>query len=46
MRVEELLNNPALRKKLGKAARETILTRYNLRDCVQKQIDMVFEALP
>lgn len=46
MRVEELLNNPGLRKRLGKAARETILTRYNLRDCVQKQVDMVFEALP
>ena len=46
MRVEELLDNPELRKRLGKAARETVLERYDARECVKKQIDMIFEALP
>ena len=46
LRVEELLNNPKLRAKLGKAARQTVLERYDVRDCVKKQIDMIFRAIP
>lgn len=45
MRVEELLDHPELRKRLGEAARRTVLERYDMRDCVRKQVNMVYEAL-
>lgn len=45
MRVEELLDHPDLRKRLGAAARQTILEKYDVRDCVQKQIDMIYGAM-
>ncbi|MDY6350663.1 MAG: glycosyltransferase [Selenomonas sp.] len=45
MRVEELLDHPELRKRLGAAARRTILEHYDVRDCVRQQINMVYEAL-
>ena len=45
MRVEELLDHPELRQRLGKAARQTILDKYDVRDCVKKQIDMIYGAM-
>ena len=45
MRVEELLDHPELRKRLCIAARQTILERYDVRDCVQRQIDMIYGAM-
>ncbi len=44
-RVEELLDDAELRKRLGRAARETILDRYDVRDCVRRQTDMIYGAL-
>ena len=44
-RVEELLDDEELRKRLGRAARETILNRYDAKDCVRKQADMIFGAI-
>lgn len=45
MRVEELLDHPELRKRLGAAARRTVLDRYDMRDCVRQQVNMVYEAM-
>ena len=45
LRVEELLDHPKLRERLGAAARETVLARYDMRNCIQKQIDMIFGAI-
>lgn len=45
MRIEELLDHPKLREKLGRAARQTVLEKYDMRDCVRKQIDMVYGAV-
>ena len=45
LRIEELLDHPDLRKRLGTAARQTILDRYDVKDCVQRQIDMVYGAM-
>ena len=44
-RVEELLDDKELRKRLGRAARETILDHYDVKDCVRKQVDMIFGAM-
>lgn len=44
-RVEELLDDKALRTRLGRAARETILDRYDERKCVLRQSDMIFNAM-
>ena len=44
LRIEEALDDAALRKRLGKAARESIVERYNMRDCLRKQVNMVYEA--
>ena len=44
-RVEELLDNEALRKRLGRAAREKVLERYDRRDCVRKQVDLIYGAM-
>lgn len=45
MRIEEALENPELRARLGKAARETVLEKYDLRDCLQKQLNMIYGAM-
>ena len=45
LRIEELLDNAPLRKKLGAAARKTVLDRYDMRDCVKRQIDMIYGAI-
>ncbi len=44
-RIEEALDDPELRARLGKAARESILERYDLKDCLRKQIDMIYGAM-
>ena len=44
-RVEELLDDEELRNRLGRAARETILDHYDVKNCVRKQADMIFGAL-
>ncbi len=41
-RIEEALDDASLRRSLGQAARNTILKRYNLYSCLQKQMDMIF----
>ena len=41
-RIEEALSDASLRRELGNAARETILERYRLEDCLQKQMDLLF----
>ena len=45
MRIEEALENPELRARLGKAARETVLARYNLKDCLRRQMNMIYGAM-
>ncbi len=45
MRIEEALENPELRARLGKAARETVLEKYELRDCMKKQLNMIYGAM-
>lgn len=42
MRVEELLDNRALAKELGKAARKTILERYELNRSLNKLINLLY----
>ena len=44
-RVEEALEDPELRARLGKAARETILERFDLKDCIRKQLNMIYGAM-
>ena len=45
LRVEEALTHPELRVRLAREARETILSRYDLADCLRKQINMVYQAV-
>ena len=45
LRVAELLDDPERRQRLGKAARQTILDRYDMHDCVKKQINMIYGAM-
>lgn len=42
-RIEEALDDAALRRRLGQAARNTIIERYSLPSCLQKQMDMIFK---
>lgn len=44
-RVIEALEDRELRKKLSKAARETIKDRYDLKDCLREQINMIYGAM-
>ena len=44
-RIEEALENPELRQRLGKAARESILEKYDLKDCLRKQLNMIYGAM-
>ncbi|MBQ7479604.1 MAG: glycosyltransferase [Selenomonadaceae bacterium] len=44
-RIMEALDDPALRERLGKAARRKILERYDSRDCLRKQINMIYGAI-
>ena len=44
-RIEEAFDDEDLRKRLGRAARETVLARYDRRDCVRRQIDMIYQAM-
>lgn len=45
MRVEELLENPELAQRLGKGARETILEKYELKKCLQQQVNLMFSKM-
>ena len=44
-RIEELLDDPALRARLGKAARETVLARYNTNDRVKELANLIYGAM-
>ena len=44
-RVIEALDNQALRKRLGDAARQTIKERYDLKDCLRDHINMIYGAM-
>ena len=44
-RVEELLDDRELAARLGKAARETILARYELNHCLHEQEDMLYRLV-
>lgn len=39
--ISELLNNRTLAKELGQAARETVIKRFNLSNCVEKQLALM-----
>lgn len=45
MRVEELLDDRELAKRLGKGARETILEKYELKMCLRKQVNLMFSKI-
>lgn len=45
LRIEEALEDAALRKRLGKAARETVLEKLDKRDCVRRQVNMIYGAM-
>ncbi|MBQ7479710.1 MAG: glycosyltransferase [Selenomonadaceae bacterium] len=45
LRINEALDNPGLRERLGRAARQTILERYDTRDCLRRQVNMIYGAL-
>jgi len=45
MRVEELLDNRELAKRLGKGARDTILEKYELKMCLRKQVNLMFSKM-
>ncbi|MBQ9406340.1 MAG: glycosyltransferase [Desulfovibrio sp.] len=45
MRIGEALDDPELRVRLGKRARESILERYDLKDCIKKQLNMIYGAM-
>ena len=43
-RIEEALSDKSLRERLGAQARKTILERYKLEDCLNKQTKLLFKA--
>lgn len=45
MRVEELLDDRELGKRLGKTARQTILDKYEMKMCVRKQVNLMFSQI-
>ncbi len=44
-RIGEALDDPELRERLGKAARQTALERYDTRDRLREQINMIYGAM-
>lgn len=44
-KVEEALDDAGLRRRLSAAARMTVYERYNLKQCLQRQVDMVKQAI-
>jgi glycosyltransferase involved in cell wall biosynthesis len=44
-RIEEALDNPELRVRLRKNARETILEQYDLKNCLHRQLMMIEDAV-
>ena len=45
MRIEEALEDAELRKRLGKAARETVLEKLDKRDCLRRQLNMIYGVM-
>ena len=45
MRVEEILDNKELANLLGKNARGTILEKYDISDCLRKQVNLIYSQL-
>ena len=44
-RIEEALEKPELRARLGRAARATVIERYELKDCMRKLVNMIYGAM-
>ena len=44
-KVEEMLDDPERAKKLGMAARETILDRFELMKCMRQQEDLMYSIV-
>ena len=44
-RIEEALDKPELRSRLSKAARQTILDKYDVRDCLRRQVNLIYGAM-
>ena len=44
-RIMEILDDRALAERLGKAARETILDRFELNKCLRKQEDLMYSLV-
>ncbi len=45
MRIEEALEDAELRSRLGKAARETVLERYDRDDCLRRQLNLIYGVM-
>ncbi|MBR4694910.1 MAG: glycosyltransferase, partial [Selenomonadaceae bacterium] len=45
MRIEEALEDEGLRKRLGKAARETVLEKYDKKDCLRRQLNLIYGVM-
>ncbi len=44
-KIEEMLEDPERAKKLGAAARQTILERYDVRNCVRTWEDLIYSSI-
>lgn len=44
-RVEEILDDRVLAERLGQAARQTILEKYELKACLRKQVNLMYSQL-
>lgn len=44
-RIEEALEDRELRERLSRAARETVMERYDLKDCLRRQVNMIYAAM-
>lgn len=44
-RIEEAIEDAPLRAHLGKAARETVIERFDLKKCLRAQVNMVYSAM-
>lgn len=44
-RIEEILSDKGMAERLGKAARNTILERYDLMHCMRQQEEMLYKAI-
>ena len=44
-KIEEMLEDPERARKLGAAARQTILERYDVRNCVRTWEDLIYSSV-